>query len=176
MHRLLLYVTVCLFCPTPSSLNQYGFDLSPHPPQHLIACYLMIHKAWQGTDLMHNHVLAENSLTVAEFPCSDQSEDSDYESIWTSQNHRTASFSRKMPVLQTMIVLANKLTLVIDVFVHSVSGFISVYFVVVLLYKTLCPCKDASVYICPREHLMPSRVSLHSIRIRKNCVFWHHSQ
>lgn len=107
MHRLRLYVTVCLFYPTPSSLIQYGFDLSPHPPQYLIACYLTIHKAWQGTDLMHNHVLAENSLSVAEFPCSEQSEDSDYESIWTSQNHRTASFSRKMPVLQSMNVQAD---------------------------------------------------------------------
>ncbi|XP_024864817.2 rho guanine nucleotide exchange factor 7b isoform X2 [Kryptolebias marmoratus] len=53
-----------------------------------------LNSTWQGTDLMHNHVLAENSLSVAVFPCSDQSEDSDYESIWTSQSHRTASFSR----------------------------------------------------------------------------------
>lgn len=56
--------------------------------------------AWQGTDLMHNHVLADNSLTVAGFPgnppCSDQSEDSDYDSIWTATSYRTASFSRKI--------------------------------------------------------------------------------
>lgn len=49
---------------------------------------------------MHNHVLADNSLTVAGFPgnlpCSDQSEDSDYDSIWTATSYRTASISRKI--------------------------------------------------------------------------------
>uniref|UniRef100_A0A3B5MUI5 Uncharacterized protein n=1 Tax=Xiphophorus couchianus TaxID=32473 RepID=A0A3B5MUI5_9TELE len=59
-----------------------------------------LNSTWQGTDLMHNHVLAETSLTVAALPSnllsSDQSEDSDYDSIWTNQSHRTASFSRKM--------------------------------------------------------------------------------
>ncbi|XP_069567908.1 rho guanine nucleotide exchange factor 7b isoform X3 [Brachyistius frenatus] len=57
-----------------------------------------LNSTWQGTDLMHNHVLADSSLTVAGFPgnlpCSDQSEDSDYDSIWTAHSHRTASFSR----------------------------------------------------------------------------------
>ncbi|XP_034459543.1 rho guanine nucleotide exchange factor 7-like isoform X1 [Hippoglossus hippoglossus] len=57
-----------------------------------------LNSTWQGTDLMHNHVLADTSLTNAGFPgslpCSDQSEDSDYESIWTAQSFRTASFSR----------------------------------------------------------------------------------
>ncbi|XP_012712659.2 rho guanine nucleotide exchange factor 7b isoform X1 [Fundulus heteroclitus] len=57
-----------------------------------------LNSTWQGTDLMHNHVLAESSLTVAALPSnvpsSDQSEDSDYDSIWTSQSLRTASFSR----------------------------------------------------------------------------------
>uniref|UniRef100_A0A8C4IWD6 Osteoclast-stimulating factor 1 n=1 Tax=Dicentrarchus labrax TaxID=13489 RepID=A0A8C4IWD6_DICLA len=57
-----------------------------------------LNSTWQGTDLMHNHVLADTSLTVAGFPgnlpCSDQSEDSDYDSIWTATSYRTASFSR----------------------------------------------------------------------------------
>uniref|UniRef100_A0A7N6AB16 Osteoclast-stimulating factor 1 n=1 Tax=Anabas testudineus TaxID=64144 RepID=A0A7N6AB16_ANATE len=57
-----------------------------------------LNSTWQGTDLMHNHVLADTSLTVAGFPgnppCSDQSEDSDYDSIWTAHSYRTASFSR----------------------------------------------------------------------------------
>uniref|UniRef100_A0A1A8KN18 Osteoclast-stimulating factor 1 n=1 Tax=Nothobranchius kuhntae TaxID=321403 RepID=A0A1A8KN18_NOTKU len=57
-----------------------------------------LNSTWQGTDLMHNHVLDENSLAVAgcsgNVQCSDLSEDSDYDSIWTSQSHRTASFSR----------------------------------------------------------------------------------
>ncbi|KAM4560475.1 rho guanine nucleotide exchange factor 7b isoform 1-T1 [Odontesthes bonariensis] len=57
-----------------------------------------LNSTWQGTDLMHNHVLADTSLNAAGFPgnlpCSDQSEDSDYDSIWTSHSQRTASFSR----------------------------------------------------------------------------------
>ncbi|XP_042260978.1 rho guanine nucleotide exchange factor 7-like isoform X2 [Thunnus albacares] len=57
-----------------------------------------LNSTWQGTDLMHNHVLADTSLTVAGFPgnlpCSDQSEDSDYDSLWTAHSYRTASFSR----------------------------------------------------------------------------------
>uniref|UniRef100_A0A669DGM0 Rho guanine nucleotide exchange factor (GEF) 7b n=1 Tax=Oreochromis niloticus TaxID=8128 RepID=A0A669DGM0_ORENI len=64
-----------------------------------------LNSTWQGTDLMHNHVLADNSLTVAGLPgnppCSDQSEDSDYDSIWTAHSYRTASFSRKISMLQT---------------------------------------------------------------------------
>ncbi|XP_078147182.1 rho guanine nucleotide exchange factor 7b isoform X2 [Centroberyx gerrardi] len=58
-----------------------------------------LNSTWQGTDLMHNHVLADASLTVAGHPgnppCSDQSEDSDYDSIWTAHSYRTASVSRK---------------------------------------------------------------------------------
>uniref|UniRef100_H2V5D0 Osteoclast-stimulating factor 1 n=1 Tax=Takifugu rubripes TaxID=31033 RepID=H2V5D0_TAKRU len=58
-----------------------------------------LNSTWQGTDLMHNHVLADNSLSVAGFPgnlpCSDQSEDSDYDSIWTATSYRTASISRE---------------------------------------------------------------------------------
>ncbi|XP_074483578.1 rho guanine nucleotide exchange factor 7-like isoform X1 [Sebastes fasciatus] len=57
-----------------------------------------LNSTWQGTDLMHNHVLADTSLTVAglpgNLPCSDQSEDSDYDSLWTAHSYRTASFSR----------------------------------------------------------------------------------
>ncbi|XP_037326779.2 rho guanine nucleotide exchange factor 7b isoform X1 [Pungitius pungitius] len=57
-----------------------------------------LNSTWQGTDLMHNHVLADSSLTVAvvpgNLPGSDQSEDSDYDSLWTTNSYRTASFSR----------------------------------------------------------------------------------
>uniref|UniRef100_A0A667X9G0 Rho guanine nucleotide exchange factor (GEF) 7b n=1 Tax=Myripristis murdjan TaxID=586833 RepID=A0A667X9G0_9TELE len=52
-----------------------------------------LNSTWQGTDLMHNHVLADASLT-GNPPCSDQSEDSDYDSIWTAHSYRTASVSR----------------------------------------------------------------------------------
>ncbi|KAM8722239.1 rho guanine nucleotide exchange factor 7b isoform 1-T1 [Acanthopagrus schlegelii] len=57
-----------------------------------------LNSTWQGTDLMHNHVLGDISLTVTGIPgnphCSDQSEDSDYDSIWTATSYRTASLSR----------------------------------------------------------------------------------
>lgn len=79
--------------------NDLLFPLIPNirsNPTFLLHCG----PAWQGTDLMHNHVLADNSPTVAGFPgnppCSDQSEDSDYDSLWTAASCRTASFSRKI--------------------------------------------------------------------------------
>ncbi|XP_077459762.1 rho guanine nucleotide exchange factor 7-like isoform X1 [Stigmatopora argus] len=57
-----------------------------------------LNSTWQGTDLMHNHVLADSSLVVVgipgNLPPSDQSEDSDYDSIWTATSYRTASISR----------------------------------------------------------------------------------
>ncbi|XP_075873346.1 rho guanine nucleotide exchange factor 7-like isoform X3 [Nelusetta ayraudi] len=57
-----------------------------------------LNSTWQGTDLMHNHVLADTGLAPAvppgNPPCSDQSEDSDYDSIWTATSYRTGSFSR----------------------------------------------------------------------------------
>lgn len=93
-----------MVCPKPYS--------SPHPPNIQFGLFqtpvshVLLHygTAWQGTDLMHNHVLADTNLTVAGFPvnppCSDQSEDSDYDSIWTAHSYRTASFSRKISVSQ----------------------------------------------------------------------------
>ncbi|XP_037552395.1 rho guanine nucleotide exchange factor 7b isoform X4 [Nematolebias whitei] len=68
-----------------------------------------LNSTWQGTDLMHNHVLAENSLAVAGFPCSDQSEDSDYESIWTTQSHRTASTSSSRKDVQMLFPKEEKI-------------------------------------------------------------------
>lgn len=101
-----------MVCPKPSSFIQYGLYSSPHSPN--ICSNPIYHgTAWQGTDLMHNHVLADTSLTVAGFPgnppCSDQSEDSDYDSIWTATSYRTASFSRKIWVSQPADMLANRL-------------------------------------------------------------------
>ncbi|CAB1327791.1 unnamed protein product [Coregonus sp. 'balchen'] len=69
-----------------------------------------LNSTWQGTDLMHNHVLAEpvdrssvdaigcrSSLSRGTEPWSDLSEDSDYDSIWTASSCRTASVSRPLP-------------------------------------------------------------------------------
>ncbi|XP_046887388.1 rho guanine nucleotide exchange factor 7b isoform X3 [Hypomesus transpacificus] len=65
-----------------------------------------LNSTWQGTDLMHNHVLVDadrsstdapggpvNTTRGAE-PCSDLSEDSDYDSIWNAHSYRTTSVSR----------------------------------------------------------------------------------
>ncbi|XP_041936926.1 rho guanine nucleotide exchange factor 7b isoform X1 [Alosa sapidissima] len=64
-----------------------------------------LNSTWQGTDLMHNHVLVEvdqsgvDSVSVQSGvsrmePCSDLSEDSDYDSIWTAHSYRLGSISR----------------------------------------------------------------------------------
>ncbi|XP_061580136.1 rho guanine nucleotide exchange factor 7a isoform X2 [Cololabis saira] len=65
-----------------------------------------LNSTWQGTDLMHNHVLADVDRPCAEPPgrrssvsrpelSSDLSEDSDYDSIWTSHTYRMGSVPRK---------------------------------------------------------------------------------
>lgn len=65
-----------------------------------------LHPAWQGTDLMHNHVLADVDQSCVDSPgrrssvsrpelTSDLSEDSDYDSIWTTHSYRMGSVPRK---------------------------------------------------------------------------------
>ncbi|XP_024919835.1 rho guanine nucleotide exchange factor 7a isoform X2 [Cynoglossus semilaevis] len=65
-----------------------------------------LNSTWQGTDLMHNHVLADVDRSCAESSgrrssvsrpelSSDLSEDSDYDSIWTSHSYRMGSVPRK---------------------------------------------------------------------------------
>ncbi|XP_051993951.1 rho guanine nucleotide exchange factor 7-like isoform X1 [Xyrauchen texanus] len=61
-----------------------------------------LNSTWQGTDLMHNHVLADVDLSCVDavgcrssgYPSSDQSEDSDYDSIWIAHANRMGSMSR----------------------------------------------------------------------------------
>uniref|UniRef100_A0A4W6CQN9 Rho guanine nucleotide exchange factor (GEF) 7a n=1 Tax=Lates calcarifer TaxID=8187 RepID=A0A4W6CQN9_LATCA len=64
-----------------------------------------LNSTWQGTDLMHNHVLADvdrscvdssgrrSSVSRPELT-SDLSEDSDYDSIWTTHSYRMGSVPR----------------------------------------------------------------------------------
>uniref|UniRef100_A0A671NBE7 Rho guanine nucleotide exchange factor 7-like n=1 Tax=Sinocyclocheilus anshuiensis TaxID=1608454 RepID=A0A671NBE7_9TELE len=60
-----------------------------------------LNSTWQGTDLMHNHVLADVDQSCVDavgcrssgFP-SDHSEDSDYSSIWITHTNRMGSMSR----------------------------------------------------------------------------------
>uniref|UniRef100_A0A667ZEH0 Rho guanine nucleotide exchange factor (GEF) 7a n=1 Tax=Myripristis murdjan TaxID=586833 RepID=A0A667ZEH0_9TELE len=65
-----------------------------------------LNSTWQGTDLMHNHVLADVDRSCVDSPgrrssvsrpevTSDLSEDSDYDSIWTTHSYRMGSVSRK---------------------------------------------------------------------------------
>uniref|UniRef100_A0A452G6W0 Rho guanine nucleotide exchange factor 7 n=1 Tax=Capra hircus TaxID=9925 RepID=A0A452G6W0_CAPHI len=66
---------------------------------------LLVEGAWQGTDLMHNHVLADDDQSsldslgrrssLSRVEPSDFSEDSDYDSIWTAHSYRMGSTSRK---------------------------------------------------------------------------------
>ncbi|TRY92631.1 hypothetical protein DNTS_007689, partial [Danionella cerebrum] len=61
-----------------------------------------LNSTWQGTDLMHNHVLADVDQACVDavgcrssgFPSSDQSEDSDYDSMWITRTNRLGSVSR----------------------------------------------------------------------------------
>ncbi|XP_049426367.1 rho guanine nucleotide exchange factor 7-like isoform X3 [Epinephelus fuscoguttatus] len=77
-----------------------------------------LNSTWQGTDLMHNHVLADTSLTIAGFPgnlpCSDQSEDSDYDSLWTAHSYRTASFSRKISVKDVHMLFPDEEKIIVE--------------------------------------------------------------
>uniref|UniRef100_A0A8C6PDV4 Rho guanine nucleotide exchange factor (GEF) 7a n=1 Tax=Nothobranchius furzeri TaxID=105023 RepID=A0A8C6PDV4_NOTFU len=65
-----------------------------------------LNSTWQGTDLMHNHVLADSDQSCVDSSgrrssvsrpelSSDLSEDSDYDSIWTTHSYRMGSVPRK---------------------------------------------------------------------------------
>lgn len=88
---------------------------SPSPPLFIPSIFASHHchfhfthtssLAWQGTDLMHNHVLADDDQSsldslgrrssLSRLEPSDLSEDSDYDSIWTAHSYRMGSTSRK---------------------------------------------------------------------------------
>ncbi|XP_026232913.1 rho guanine nucleotide exchange factor 7a isoform X2 [Anabas testudineus] len=64
-----------------------------------------LNSTWQGTDLMHNHVLGDVDRSCVDSPgrrssvsrpelTSDLSEDSDYDSIWTTHSYRMGSVPR----------------------------------------------------------------------------------
>nr|XP_058897894.1 rho guanine nucleotide exchange factor 7 isoform X6 [Kogia breviceps] len=70
-----------------------------------------LNSTWQGTDLMHNHVLADDDQSsldslgrrssLSRLEPSDLSEDSDYDSIWTAHSYRMGSTSPLSHVAQT---------------------------------------------------------------------------
>ncbi|KAG5283106.1 hypothetical protein AALO_G00038380 [Alosa alosa] len=61
-----------------------------------------LNSTWQGTDLMHNHVLDQSSVdplghrssVSRQEGSSDLSEDSDYDSIWTAHSYRMGPMTR----------------------------------------------------------------------------------
>uniref|UniRef100_A0A4W3IQI8 Rho guanine nucleotide exchange factor (GEF) 7a n=1 Tax=Callorhinchus milii TaxID=7868 RepID=A0A4W3IQI8_CALMI len=64
-----------------------------------------LNSTWQGTDLMHNHVLTDDDQSsqdssgrrssLSRFEAADLSEDSDYDSIWLAHSYRMGSTTRK---------------------------------------------------------------------------------
>lgn len=103
-----------LFFPSPFAFVScvlvvaYPVCSPPHPTSaclHLPFHFTHTSLAWQGTDLMHNHVLADDDQSsldslgrrssLSRLEPSDLSEDSDYDSIWTAHSYRMGSTSRK---------------------------------------------------------------------------------
>ncbi|XP_061735306.1 rho guanine nucleotide exchange factor 7-like isoform X3 [Nerophis ophidion] len=75
-----------------------------------------LNSTWQGTDLMHNHVLADADRPCADSPgrrssvprpelSSDLSEDSDYDSIWTSHSYRMGSVPRQRSDTELHVII-----------------------------------------------------------------------
>lgn len=89
----------CSF-PSPPSVHSFHLCLPP-----FAISFHTSSLAWQGTDLMHNHVLADDDQSsldslgrrssLSRLEPSDLSEDSDYDSIWTAHSYRMGSTSRK---------------------------------------------------------------------------------
>lgn len=120
IHRLILHLPLvlwfaicCVFAYAssflPPSLCRHSSSLDHHflllHSQHH-SQPRPLHPAWQGTDLMHNHVLADVDQSCVDSPgrrssvsrpelTSDLSEDSDYDSIWTTHSYRMGSVPRK---------------------------------------------------------------------------------
>lgn len=114
-----LHVLGCALPSHPHCLFVYGFPIFVCALNPSARLHLLHHRsspsltpkhprraAWQGTDLMHNHVLADVDRSCLDSPgrrssvsrpelSSDLSEDSDYDSIWTSHSYRMGSVPRK---------------------------------------------------------------------------------
>uniref|UniRef100_A0A672GVF4 Rho guanine nucleotide exchange factor (GEF) 7a n=1 Tax=Salarias fasciatus TaxID=181472 RepID=A0A672GVF4_SALFA len=84
-----------------------------------------LNSTWQGTDLMHNHVLADVDQSCAEPPgrrgsvsrpelTSDLSEDSDYDSIWTSHSYRMGSVPRPQRETGLQVIVPGEDRLLVD--------------------------------------------------------------
>lgn len=108
--RILICFVICCVLPTPPPHSAPTFFFRSLAISSLgdaaAATLCSLRPAWQGTDLMHNHVLADVDRSCVDLPgrrssvsrpelSSDLSEDSDYDSIWTSHSYRMGSVPRK---------------------------------------------------------------------------------
>lgn len=107
--RTLLWFIICCVLPTPpphSAPSFFFHSLTISTLRGTATTLCLFRPAWQGTDLMHNHVLADVDRSCMDLPgrrssvsrpelSSDLSEDSDYDSIWTSHSYRMGSVPRK---------------------------------------------------------------------------------
>uniref|UniRef100_A0A452G6V9 Rho guanine nucleotide exchange factor 7 n=1 Tax=Capra hircus TaxID=9925 RepID=A0A452G6V9_CAPHI len=85
---------------------------------------LLVEGAWQGTDLMHNHVLADDDQSsldslgrrssLSRVEPSDFSEDSDYDSIWTAHSYRMGSTSRSRKESAPQVLLPEEEKIIVE--------------------------------------------------------------
>ncbi|XP_051782298.1 rho guanine nucleotide exchange factor 7b isoform X1 [Erpetoichthys calabaricus] len=83
-----------------------------------------LNSTWQGTDLMHNHVLADDDQSSLEslgrrsslsrLEPSDLSEDSDYDSIWTTHSYRMGSTSRSRKELAPHVLFPEEEKIIVE--------------------------------------------------------------
>ncbi|KAM8976562.1 rho guanine nucleotide exchange factor 7 isoform 1-T1 [Pelodytes ibericus] len=83
-----------------------------------------LNSTWQGTDLMHNHVLADDDQSsldslgrrssLSRMEPSDLSEDSDYDSIWTAHSYRMGSTSRSRKESAPQVLLPEEEKIIVE--------------------------------------------------------------
>ncbi|KAK0141405.1 Rho guanine nucleotide exchange factor 7 [Merluccius polli] len=87
-----------------------------------------LNSTWQGTDLMHNHVLGDASRPCADSSSplgrrgsvsrpdvtSDLSEDSDYDSVWTTHSYRMGSVSRPRKDAGLQVIIPGEDTVLLE--------------------------------------------------------------
>ncbi|KFO35048.1 Rho guanine nucleotide exchange factor 7 [Fukomys damarensis] len=83
-----------------------------------------LNSTWQGTDLMHNHVLADDDQSsldslgrrssLSRLEPSDPSEDSEYDSIWTAHSYRMGSASRSRKESAPQVLLPEEEKIIVE--------------------------------------------------------------
>ncbi|XP_063315924.1 rho guanine nucleotide exchange factor 7 isoform X1 [Pelobates fuscus] len=83
-----------------------------------------LNSTWQGTDLMHNHVLADDDQSsldslgrrssLSRMEPSDLSEDSDYDSVWTAHSYRMGSTSRSRKESAPQVLLPEEEKIIVE--------------------------------------------------------------